>query len=119
MLIGLGPGPTLSLYKHCNYLLQARDRLGAEQVADLSWIDAARNADDKLLTNMLNCGQLINNRTTKLESNVSYIEIDLPLSDIDRRLLKYIPNIMYSHNDDDETIRLCGKVFQLFFFRFF
>ena len=59
---------------------------------------------------MLNCGQLINNRTSELESNVSYIEIDLPRDDIDRRLLKYIPNIMYSQTESDETIRLCGKV---------
>ena len=68
---------------------------------------------------MLNCGQLINNRTTELESNVSYIEIDLPRRDVDRRLLKYIPNIMYSHSESDETIRLCGKVFNFYFFKTF
>ena len=75
----------------------------------LSWLRAAREANDQLLSNMLNCGQLINNRTSDLESNVSYIEIDLPRPSLKRSHLRYIPNITYTHTEQDQSIRLCGK----------
>ena len=87
---------------HCN----SKTRLRA---LTLSWLRAAREANDQLLSNMLNCGQLINNRTSDLESNVSYIEINLPRSSLKRSHLRYIPNITYTHTEQDQSIRLCGK----------
>lgn len=91
------------------FISKARERIDARQSADLSWIEAARLGDDELLANMLNCGQLINNRTTEMNSNVAYAEIDVPLTELDRSLMKYIPNVVYSAHDEAH-VRLCGNV---------
>lgn len=93
------------VYKSC----EARERIDARHSADLSWIEAARLGDDELLANMLNCGQLINNRTTEMNSNVAYAEIDVPLTELDRSLMKYIPNVVYSAHDEAH-FRLCGLI---------
>jgi len=95
------------VYKSC----EARERsFDTRQSADRSWIEAARLGNDGLLANMLNCGQLINNRTNDLESNVAYVEIDVPFTELDRRLMKYIPNVVYSAHGEEESLRLCGLI---------
>jgi hypothetical protein len=54
---------------------------------------------------------MINNRTTDLESNVSYVEFDIPKNEIPYEYFEILPNVDYKQN---ENRRFCGKSFLKF-----
>ncbi|XP_067928925.1 SET domain-containing protein 9-like [Watersipora subatra] len=90
-------GNDRALSKHLFRSCAGRDIVGAHLMCDISWL-----TDHPI--NMLNVGQYINNHTEEMPANVEYHELDLEL-EFPARYLKYIPNIEYSWNHQENIPR--------------
>ncbi|EDO44333.1 predicted protein [Nematostella vectensis] len=73
-----------------------RDELGPYAPCDSSWLGSS-------LHNPLAIGQYVNNGSRNRPANVAYQELDIQVSELSVKLMKYVPNVWYGGDNIGRT----------------